>query len=206
MASASKDIDKFYDSLQTLPGLISELALSIADAQTRLDRNYIDSLAAFSRIVARTVKASKKLKVADYKTLFETVAPSRYQFSETVVEVRADLQMASRKSLAVDASVGINAGVFSVAVNASYTKRNSYDYRAAALIRTVLNAIPADANQLQTLLDRGGKGTSVELPANGGIEALGESANKLLKAQGGDNKVEDDGGNPQGSKAVPKVG
>ena len=203
MASASEQIDQFYGSLQTLPGLISELALSIADAQTRLDRNYIDSLAAFSRIVAKTVKASKKLKVDDYKTLFETVAPSRYQFSETVVEVRADLQMASAKSLSVDASVGINAGVFAVAVNASYTKRNSYDYRAAALIRTVLNAIPADANQLQTLLARGGNDASVKLPANAGIEAMGESANKLLKAQGGDNKVGNDGENPQGSQPVP---
>ena len=203
MASASEQIDQFYGSLQTLPGLISELALSIADAQTRLDRNYIDSLAAFSRIVAKTVKASKKLKVDDYKTLFETVAPSRYQFSETVVEVRADLQMASAKSLSVDASVGINAGVFAVAVNASYTKRNSYDYRAAALIRTVLNAIPADANQPQTLLARGGNDASVKLPANAGIEAMGESANKLLKAQGGDNKVGNDGENPQGSQPVP---
>ena len=203
MASASEQIDQFYGSLQTLPGLISELALSIADAQTRLDRNYIDSLAAFSRIVTKTVKASKKLKVDDYKTLFETVAPSRYQFSETVVEVRADLQMASAKSLSVDASVGINAGVFAVAVNASYTKRNSYDYRAAALIRTVLNAIPADANQLQTLLARGGNDASVKLPANAGIEAMGESANKLLKAQGGDNKVGNDGENPQGSQPVP---
>ena len=203
MASASEQIDQFYGSLQTLPRLISELALSIADAQTRLDRNYIDSLAAFSRIVAKTVKASKKLKVDDYKTLFETVAPSRYQFSETVVEVRADLQMASAKSLSVDASVGINAGVFAVALNASYTKRNSYDYRAAALIRTVLNAIPADANQLQTLLARGGNDASVKLPANAGIEAMGESANKLLKAQGGDNKVGNDGENPQGSQPVP---
>ena len=203
MASASEQIDQFYGSLQTLPGLISELALSIADAQTRLDRNYIDSLAAFSRIVAKTVKASKKLKVDDYKTLFETVAPSRYQFSETVVEVRADLQMASAKSLSVDARVGINAGVFAIAVNASYTKRNSYDYRAAALIRTVLNAIPADANQLQTLLARGGNDASVKLPANAGIEAMGESANKLLKAQGGDNKVGNDGENPQGSRPVP---
>ena len=203
MASASKEIDKFYDSFQTLPGLIGQLALSIADAQTLLDRNYINSLAAFSRIVARTVKASGDLiTVEDYQTLFETVAPSRYQFSETVVEVRADLQMASRKSVAVDASVGINAGVFAVAVNASYTKRNSYDYRAAALIRTVLNAIPADSKQLKTLLDRGGKDPKVELPANAGIEALGESANKLLKAQGGDNEVEDDGGNPQGSEAT----
>jgi hypothetical protein len=203
MASASEQIDQFYGSLQTLPRLISELALSIADAQTRLDRNYIDSLAAFSRIVAKTVKASKKLKVDDYKTLFETVAPSRYQFSETVVEVRADLQMASAKSLSVDASVGINAGVFAVALNASYTKRNSYDYRAAALIRTVLNAIPADANQLQTLLARGGNDASVKLPANAGIEALGESANKLLQAQGGDNEVGNDGENPQGSQPVP---
>ena len=203
MASASEQIDQFYGSLQTLPRLISELALSIADAQTRLDRNYIDSLAAFSRIVAKTVKASKKLKVDDYKTLFETVAPSRYQFSETVVEVRADLQMASAKSLSVEASVGINAGVFAVALNASYTKRNSYDYRAAALIRTVLNAIPADANQLQTLLARGGNDARVKLPANAGIEAMGESANKLLKAQGGDNKVGNDGENPQRSQPVP---
>ena len=40
MAEESK-VDEFYEKLQTLPRLISELALSIAVAQRRLDENYL---------------------------------------------------------------------------------------------------------------------------------------------------------------------
>ena len=164
--AASDELDKFFNSFETLPGLIRNLALSVSQAQTELDRNYVESLAQFTDII-NTALAGKDTQLAaeQYKTLFQAIAPSRYQFTETVVEVRADLQASSETSFSLDGNVGINAGIFAVAVNASYAKRSNTDYRAAALIRTVLNAIPADPTLVDKLLPRGGEeAPSVTLP------------------------------------------
>lgn len=153
MASNSQ-IDQFYKSLQTLPRLISDLALSIAEAQRRMDQNYLEQLAEFTDIILPLLKDGSG-KAEQYLTLFREIAPSRYQFTETVVEVRADLQMTTASQTSLEAQVGINTPVFAVAVNASYTKRSAYDYRAAAVIRTQLNAIPSNSNVLDKLLDPG---------------------------------------------------
>ena len=46
--AASDELDKFFNSFETLPGLIRSLALSVSQAQTELDRNYVESLAQFT--------------------------------------------------------------------------------------------------------------------------------------------------------------
>ena len=148
--------------------------------------NYVDSLNRFAQMVDEHIEvalpknATAKQRTARtqrFKELFQTVAPSRYQFTETVVELRADLQAATATDTSVTADVGINTGPFAVAINASYTKRNAYDYRASAFIRTVLNAIPANEDILDKLLARGSKAPNINLPdrKNVGLEALGEA-------------------------------
>ena len=84
--AASDELDKFFNSFETLPGLIRNLALSVSQAQTELDRNYVESLAQFTDII-NTALAGKDTQLAteQYKTLFQAIAPSRYQFTETVV-------------------------------------------------------------------------------------------------------------------------
>ena len=154
--ATGNQIDQFYNTLQTLPRLISDLAMSIAQAQSRLDQNYVTELAAFTSIILPILNKDSTTKAADYLSLFRAIAPSRYQFTETVVEVRADLQMTTATEGTVAGSVGINTPVFAVAVNASYTKRSAYDYQAAALIRTQLNAIPSNPDILDKLLTPGG--------------------------------------------------
>ncbi|MDQ3820614.1 MAG: hypothetical protein M3362_23425 [Acidobacteriota bacterium] len=154
MAQRSK-IDEFYDSLETLPKLISDIAMSVAEAQRRLDQNYMEQLAAFSEIILPLLQDGTG-KAEQYLSLFKAIAPSRYQFTETIVEVRADLQMTTASESSLGAKVGINTPVFAVAVNASYTKRSAYDYQAAALIRTQLNAVSSDIDVLNTLLDANG--------------------------------------------------
>ncbi len=173
---ASK-IDEFYTSLQTLPRLISDLALSVAQAQTRLDENYVKELAAFTSIILPLLKDSPG-KVDEYINLFKTIAPSRYQFTETIVEVRADLQMTSGTSIAAAANVGITTPVFAVAVNASYSRRSAEDYRAAALVRTQLNAIPSNQDVISKLLDpKGTPGT--QLPDAERYKAIGDLISQL---------------------------
>ena len=271
MATTEKrdQLDKFYDRLQTLPALVGNLGLSIAEAQRRLDQNYIESLTAFTKIVSRVIAgpspaltvadaaadavpaaidqptpakaatavsdaaakaadqivppnqtardvaqaaadqvaaaqnlATTKLAaqsvadaamkkaaeiigdagtpaVAQYLELFKTIAPSRYQFTETVVEVRADLRVASESELKLGASLGINKGIFSAAVNFSYLKRSASDYQAAAALRSVINAIPADPGLMSDLLARAGTPISANFKADASFKAMLEALNEM---------------------------
>lgn len=157
---AESKVDEFYEKLQTLPRLISDLALSIAEAQRRLDENYLKELKEFTNIILPLLQDGSG-KADQYLTLFKAIAPSRYQFTETVVEVRADLQMTTMTQTELGGDIGINTPVFAVAINAAYTKRSAYDYQAAALVRTQLNAIPSTPDILDKLLDPGAIGAEM---------------------------------------------
>jgi hypothetical protein len=161
--ATGKEIETFYNSLQTLPRLISDLALSVAEAQRRMDQNYMQDLAAFSSVILPLLQDGSG-KGDQFLNFFKAMAPSRYQFTETVLEVRADLQMSNAIDLGIEASVGIKTPVYAVAVNASYTKRSAYDYQAAALIRTQLNAVPANPDLLDKLLDPGSVNAQLQDP------------------------------------------
>ena len=70
-----QEIDKFYSSLGTVPALIGELAMSVAAAQARLDRNYVDSFTRFVEVVAGPGKAERRrvpgpLECINWPTLF----------------------------------------------------------------------------------------------------------------------------------------
>jgi hypothetical protein len=174
---AASDIETFYNTLSTIPKLIGDMGMDIAEAQRRLDHNYIENLAAFTNAVRKTF--GKDLTVGQYLDLFKAMAPSRYQFTETDIEVRADLQTAKASELNVGVQAGIKTGVFSVAVNASFMKRSATDYQAAAVIRTVLNAIPADPNVLDKLLKNAGPPPTAALE-DPRYQALMNAFSKLL--------------------------
>ncbi|MFL6207690.1 MAG: hypothetical protein ACJ74W_02505 [Pyrinomonadaceae bacterium] len=179
VASAKGEIEKFYETFNTLPKLIGDLGIDIAEAQRRLDQNYLEDLAAFAKVVHEVIKGD--ITVEQYLSLFKAMAPSRYQFTETAIEVRADLQTASAQELKLGVDVGIKTAVFSVAVNVSYLKRSASDYQAAAVIRTVLNAVPADPGLLDKLLARGGEPPTVTLDGEPRYRALAEAFNNLPK-------------------------
>lgn len=269
MATTEKrdQLDKFYDRLQTLPALVGNLGLSIAEAQRRLDQNYIESLTAFTKIVSRvTAGNSPAVAVADaaadvvpeasdlgtkqeaadkvanaaqakadalnvqeakdvakaakdqvaaaialgstklaaqsvadaaakkaaaiiaagpppsvgqYLELFRAIAPSHYQFTETTIEVRADLRVASESELKLGASLGIDKGIFSAAVNFSYLKRSASDYQAAAALHSVLHAIPADHALMNDLLARAGTPITANFRADASFKAMAEALNEM---------------------------
>jgi hypothetical protein len=178
--------DDFYNNLQTLPKLISDLALSVAEAQRRMDVNYMTDLTAFLKIAssmyatqagtagAGTAGGSGGTSAPTDQVigLFKTMMPSRYQFTETVVEVRADLQMTTGSEF--KGSLGINVPT-AVTVNASYTKRTATDYQAAALIRTVLTAVPADPGVMQSLLTAAQQAPGAALPTDARYKALSDA-------------------------------
>ena len=60
-----QEIHKFYSSLGTVPGLNGELAKSVAAAQARLDRNYVDSFTRFVEVLRKALVAMFVAKLSD---------------------------------------------------------------------------------------------------------------------------------------------
>ncbi len=182
---ADTPMEQFYGQLQTLPRLISDLALSVAEAQRRMDQNYLNELTAFGKIVNDLLAHASppNNQAAEFINIFKAIGPSRYQFTETSVEVRADLEMTSSTGTDLAAQVGIKTPVFAVTVNASYSKRSAYDYRASALIRTQLNAIPSNPDVIEKLLDRSAH-YSAPLPNDDRFKQLIELLKRLPQVVG----------------------
>jgi len=88
--------------------------------------------------------------VAALESMIRSLAPSRYQYTETTLDFSADL--AETKDNAFD--VGLGVGLQAVTINAAFSQAYGYDYRAAARITTKMHAISADAAMTSTLLDR----------------------------------------------------
>jgi hypothetical protein len=147
----SQTIEQFYQDFETLPKLISSLALGIADAQTRLDQAYLEALGKLAQI-AGELKGGQ-IDLGQFADLFKAMGPSRYQFTETVVDVRADLRMSTGSEFSIGGSLGLKTPMFAVAVNASYLQRTAADFQASAVIHCVINAVSSDPNIMQTLLN-----------------------------------------------------
>lgn len=174
------ELQKFYNDLQTVPKLIRDLALSVAEAQRALDHDYLQNLTEFLRLIRALPADGKSLSVEETKALFQLMAPSRHQFTETVCEVRADIQMASASELGLTTSMGLKGALFSVAVNASYLRRNAYNAQAAATIKTVIHSVPADPGVLEKLIARAAAIPSVEGPKETRWQEISEAFAKLF--------------------------
>ncbi len=173
------NVPEFFDNLQSVSKLVGDLALNISQAQQKLDENYLRSLSGFSQVLNQVLEG-RELADDKFTTFFNSLAPSRYQFTETVVEVRADLQLSGGKEVQAAVQLGYATPVLAATINASYVKRSSYDYRASALIRAVLHAVPPDPAMLKTLLENAGKGQSAALPKNSSFQGLSTAFSGLL--------------------------
>jgi hypothetical protein len=166
------DASKLINDLSHVPNIIGGLGLSIAAAQKALNLDFLESMErilAMTRLMLGGIKApaaaggapqavsdTEQAKIdqmqAVLRAMITSAAPARYQFTETTLSVKLDL--AQSMDVAGSASLGLGFGA--VAVSAALSIGYSYDYRAAAECRTVLHAIPADANGtvFNALLDR----------------------------------------------------
>jgi hypothetical protein len=174
------ELQRFYESVQTVPKLVSDLALSIAEAQRRMDVTYIQDLTDFIKLASQYLGSGNRAPET-LIALFRAMGPTRYQFTETVLETRADLQMTTLSEATVGGTLGFNAP-FAVSVNASYMRRSGLDARAAATIRTVLHAVSADQAVGQALLDAAQKATGATLPDSSRYKALDEVFRTLKEA------------------------
>ena len=154
---------KLIKDLNDVPSIVASLGLAVAEAQKAFNLDYLENVERLLGLI-RSVLAPQAAKgelgdlekqrlaeaEASLKSLLAELAPSRYQFTETTLAVKLDL--AQTMNLAAES--GFSAALGAVAVNASMTVGYGYDYRAAAEVRTVLHAIPADRSVTDALLGR----------------------------------------------------
>ncbi|MDI1478903.1 hypothetical protein [Polyangium sp. y55x31] len=200
--------------LHHVPDIIAALGLGIAEAQRRMDLAYVENLERLV-VLAQSMLGgyqgvpkdpadptkdiqAKKLEdgskeaeqLAAYRAqivdLLLKLAPARYQFTRTTLEVRLDLSQSFQGA----AGLGVAAGVGAVAVNASMSAAYGYDYRAAARCETRLEAAFPDQAAFRALLDsvdKAGKGAGdLALPGVPQVEKdIQDSASKVFERMTG---------------------
>src|SRR4030088_1940765 len=146
--------DKLINDLSLVPNIIASLGLAIAEAQKQFNLAYVNSLEALVVMAAKLAgdKSNTNGLESVLKDLLLNLAPPRYQFTETELQVRLDLAQAS----SFTGQAGLGFGFSGIAVNAAFALGYSSDFRAAAECRTTIHAVLPGDNQamFNTLLDR----------------------------------------------------
>ncbi|MEO1257611.1 MAG: hypothetical protein AAFZ15_02405 [Bacteroidota bacterium] len=142
---------QLIEDLSNVPNIISSLGLGIAAAQKAFNLDYLNGLERLFAI-AQKIHGENNEERDKFKDMFinivQTMAPYRYQFAETTLAVRLDLAQAIQKGSS--ASLGVSVGA--VTLNAAMTEGFSSNYRAAAEVKTVLQAVPFDPAQVASLI------------------------------------------------------
>lgn len=191
-------VSKLMRDLDSVPKIIGGLGASVAEAQKKLNVGYLDSLEQLLAMLHSfylnpteegssppvTVSAAEEVKDA-IKELLIQFAPSRYQFTETTLQVRMDLAQSTDIGIAAGGSFGVRA----MAVNAALSAAFGQSYQQAAEVKTVLHAIPGSVDIMNALLDR------TSLPGLTTIEhdtdlELVKGTQKIVEAMIGGEKLE----------------
>ena len=70
-------IDQFYNSLQTVPKLIRDLALGVAEAQRSLDQDYLTNLTEFTKVIRSVVNPNPAAPIPANDAGHRSAAPGR---------------------------------------------------------------------------------------------------------------------------------
>ncbi len=124
------------EDLSDIAGIIASLGKGVAEAQTAMNVDYVKRLKDLARIVADLAEEQKQDK--DVMAIVETLAPPRYQFTQTTLDVSVDVTESRSRTTTGSVSFAAKA----VAVNMAMSRAFDMDYRAAARITAVLHANP----------------------------------------------------------------
>lgn len=189
---------QLINDVGALPGVIGDMGLAIAQAQTLLDHNYLDAVQRLAGLVrsmlgtdAQTAAGAaapdpEKLAAARevMTAALRALAPTRYQYTETTLGVRLDLS----RSVQAAVGLGVGASLGAVVVNASLMLGYAFDYRGAAEVKAVIHAAPAGEAVFDALLKRAGviDDKALELPAPAKVDqALIDKAKDIFTAIAG---------------------
>lgn len=120
--------------------LIRKLGESIAEAQLALDRNAIAALS----LMADREKGIVLPGETEARSMLELgFAPTFFHFNNATVEAVVTFSVTEGHEATVGASAGVNIGVFSATINASYTSKYQFSAAASSTIRANLVSVPA---------------------------------------------------------------
>lgn len=158
--------NRLIEDLTKVPHIVGGLGLSIAAAQKAFNLDYLNNIEKLlfmtKALLGRNNTdgsdiadgSSEDEKIAQFEGLFKhllsSLAPPRYQYTETTFTVRIDLA----QTMDMSADIGLGVGFQGISVNAAFAVGYGYDYRAAAECRTVIHAIPADKTVFEPLMNR----------------------------------------------------
>ncbi|MCP4721338.1 MAG: hypothetical protein GY860_17935 [Desulfobacteraceae bacterium] len=194
-------VSKLVKDLSTIPEIIGALGLSIAEAQKAFNLDYMENIERLIGI-AKQLQSGPEIPAdlndeaqievieqnfQEFKAyildLLKTLAPPRYQYTETTLSVKLDLA----QTMSTSVSGGFSIGYGGIALNAAMTMGYGYDYRAAAEVKTIIHAEPADKTTFKALLGQADKfsNKALDLPAGAQvdkdiIEKTYAIANKLI--------------------------
>ena len=127
-----------------LPAIVEKLGLAIASAQLALDTNSIT--------VAKTMGETVIDMAGQSRNLLELgFTPTFYAFTEATIETRLAFTITESRELGIGGSVGVNYGVFAASVNASYSRKYSFEAQGSSSIATRLVSLPAPPALLELL-------------------------------------------------------
>lgn len=190
---------KLVRDLNSVPAIVGALGLNIAEAQKAFNLDYMDNLERLLGLIKSMLNPTpaggggQALPVDEHiefiQNLLTQLAPSRYQFTETTLNVKMDLA----QTMDLGGSAEFSATFGAVAVNAALTVGFGYDYRAAAEVRAVLHAIPPSKEVMSALMNRAATldNRVLDLPAGAQIdkEIVEKSHAILSKLLGADVSV-----------------
>lgn len=134
MSAGTKVVNSLVNS--PLPVLIEKLGLSIATAQSALDRN---SVAIAEQMATTTVTINNN----DYNLISLGFTPTFYAFTDAMVSAKLEFSVAESDEFSIGASVGGNIGVMAVSVSASYARKFEMSAEGSSSISARLVSLPA---------------------------------------------------------------
>ena len=155
------------------PAMLRSMAMAVADGQRSLDKTSIETARSLAKekvpLIEEIVEliepegrgtiggipvTGAKVTVEStaekpYSLLQAGLAPTFYQFTETIIEVKMSISQksSSASELEAGASLGINYGPVSFAAHVNYKSSQTYSYSAegSSLLRTTLKPVPPPA-------------------------------------------------------------
>lgn len=128
-----------------LPEIIRQLGVAVAQAQAAMDENSIKMAAAM---------ATSMVMIGDveHSLLSLGFAPTFYAFTEATVEAKLafSIQESSEKTIGGSLTVGY-ANIVAASVNASYTRKFSFQAEGSSSIAARLVSLPPPARLMERL-------------------------------------------------------
>lgn len=127
-----------------LPELIERLGVSIAHAQTALDKSSLAIAEALGTTMVEIDSQPRSLLELGF-------IPSFYAFTEATIEAKLAFTVTESTEIGVSAGVDFQVGLFAASVDATYSRKYGFEASGSSSIATRLVSLPPPTPLLELL-------------------------------------------------------